>query len=148
MHRKQVARRSSSVYALVVVFDPIGESRTVHATLNRGADRLWSITEAVRADHPLEPAMIGIWRVLGEAIRRDCRRLDLYVSDPGVIDLLERRVPVPNELGKLFLTIRARFNQIGKVRLVAMGEEPLPQHRAARAGAREEERSLFDPAVA
>jgi hypothetical protein len=146
MVRNPTTERGSAQYALVTASDPIGDSRTIRISLHHGSDTLWSLTETLRAGDPLEPVLIGIWRVLGEATRRRMHRLSLYVSTPEVVDMLERRVPVPPALGKHFLLARARLNQFGRVRLGTLEDAPrLAVHATASDGAAQ--RSLFDPAL-
>lgn len=147
MVRNPTTERVSAQYALVTASDPIGDSRTIRISLHHGSDTLWSLTETLRASDPLEPVLIGIWRVLGEAARRRMHRLSLYVSTPELVDMLERRVPVPPALGKHFLLARSRLNQFGRVRLGTLEQAPrATAHATARGG--DAQPSLFDPAVA
>ncbi len=146
MVRRPTTERSPSVYALVVASEPIGDSRTVRISLHQGTETLWSLTESLRAENALEPLLIAVWRVLGEAARRRIHRLGVYVDSAELIDLLERRTPVPAELGKHFLLARSRLNQFGRVRLGMLRDAPRAPASASRP--RDGQPSLFDPAVA
>jgi hypothetical protein len=145
MARKPITDRSPSVYALVATSEPIGSSQTVRVALRQGDETLWSFTETLQAKNPLEPVLLGIWRVAGEASRQRLTKLHLYLEKPEVVDMLERRIPVPGELGKAFLLARSRLNQFYRVRFSPLHQLPSRVH-AEPAGV-EAQRSLFDVAL-
>lgn len=138
-----------SVHAVVIVSSPedgSATSRTVVASLRRGNEKLWSTVETVASGDTLEAAMLGTWRVLGEAIARRLPRLDVFVSEPELVPILERREEAPEDLGQWYIRVRSRCNQLSRVRFIGVGHRP-PEQRNRRRVA-EEEPTLFGSAVA
>lgn len=152
VHREHRERRNAAIHALVIVSapsDPSKPTRTVFSSIRRGAEQLWFFVESVPSADPREAAMRAIWRVLGEALARRLTKLDVHVSEPEVISIVERKQPAPEELGRWYIQVRARCNQIGQVRFVGV-EKPArgstPRRRSRKK--RELEPTLFDSAVA
>lgn len=137
----------SPIHALLSASEPIGATRTVRVALRAGEETLWSLVETASAGNPLEPVLLGLWKLLGEASRRRMGRLTVYLDEPDAVDLLERRAPVPSELGKLFLITRSRMNQFVRIRFRPLRELPRPT-RPAPPARREAQLSLFGDRVA
>lgn len=151
MQRTIKSQREPAIYAVVIVSAPRDGSadRTVLASLRRGSEKIWSVVESVPGDRPTQAAMVGIFRVLGEAVHRKLTKLDVFVSEPEVIPILERKAPAPGDLGLWYLRIRSRCNQLGRVRFLAVGRrDSVPTRPRRRVGAPEDEPTLFGSAVA
>lgn len=152
MEHAQREQRSATIHAVVVISspsDPSKPTRTVFSSLRRGAEKLWFSVESVPAAEAREAAMRGIWRVLGEAVTRRLTKLDVYVSDPTLVPILERQEPVPEELGLWYIQVRSRCNQIGRVRFVGVGRPATePSTRRRTRTKRDKEPTLFGSAVA
>lgn len=148
MQQLQQERRLAAPHALVRVSPPSDPARsecTVFTSLRRGNEQIWFSIERVASGDRLEAAMIGIWEVLGEAIARRLTKLDVYVSEPEVIPILERQQPAPDELGRWYIQVRSRCNQLGRVRFLRVGTPPTPREPRRRT---RRERTLFDATVA
>jgi len=149
MNTVRYSQQIPSTYAVVIVSAPVGsDGHTVFAALRRGPEKLWSVAESAPSFDPVEAALVGVWRVLGEAVKRKLPRIDVFVSDAGAIDLLERRAPAHGNRGLWYLRIRSRCNQLGRVRFVGVGQAPPAERQRRYAERRDKEVTLFDDAVA
>ena len=148
MESARVARHSPGLYGMVLVSPRSGgDCCSFFAALRKGDERVWSVGEAVVGAQPEEAAVTGLSRLLDEAVRRRAARLDVFVSEPEVVAMIERRAPVPDSLGPWYLRIRSRCNQLGRVRFVTTDGSARCARRTGSA-APPEEATLFDPAVA
>jgi hypothetical protein len=149
MNMVRHSQQSPSTYAVVIVSAPVGsDGHTVFAALRRGPEKIWSVAESAPSRDPVEAALVGVWRILGEAVKRKLTRIDVFVSDAEAIDVLERRAPAQGSRGLWYLRIRSRCNQLGRVRFVGVGQAPPADCRRRTAESRAREVTLFDDAVA